>query len=596
MSRAADGLTGGRARPTGARPFALSLARRCALAFAFAFALPLPLAGRSLSVERLDAELLVRRDGSLLVTERLSVVFEGSWNGLVRTLPVEYPGPGGFNYHLQVGVLGAEDEQGRALRTELRRRGSELEVRIWVPGATDARRTVTLRYRVANALRFFERYDELYWNVSGGELEAVQNASARVFLPPAVRGLRVNAWEGAFGSREVAGTDTAGGNYVEARNERPLGLREGLTVDVAWDPGVVARPTALTRALLFLRGNWGLGLPLLALAVLYPLWYRRGRDPRRRPIAPRYEPPAGMDAAAAGTLLDNKPDLRDITAALVDLAVRGFLTIEEKQTAHAFGLWSSREYVFHRRQERTAWDALHPHERLLLEALFEDGRDEVSTAELVNHFYKQLPPIRNAIFDDLVGRGYYGHRPDRVLQTTLVLGTIGVVALAAGGIQLARSHGQQPLSFFVGGAIAWLIVAIFARIMPARTVRGARALEDVLGFQEFLRRVESDRLERVVKTPALFEQCLPYAMAFGVAEAWARAFDGICREPPGWYTGHNGGAFRASLFASNLDHMSSRTASAMSSAPRGSSSGSGFSGGGGGFSGGGFGGGGVGGF
>lgn len=581
--------SGGRARSAGVAA--------CALALPLLFATAAPAQTRSLEVQRLEAELLVRRDGTLLVTERLSAVFQGAWNGLVRSLPVQYPGPGQFNYSLQVRVLGAEDEQGHPMRTELNRRGGMLEVRIHVPGAVDTARTVTLRYRVTNALRFFDGYDELYWNVTPNEGElAVPNGGARVYLPPAVRGLRVNAWEGPFGARERADFDTVGANYVTVRNARPLGLHEGLTVDVAWDPGVVARPGPLTLAIRFLRANGGFGFPLLALAILYPLWYRRGRDPRPRPIAPRYEPPDGLGAAEAGTLLDNSPDVRDITAALVDLAVRGYIAIEEKEASHAFGLFKSHDYVFHRRREQAEWAALREHERVLLQALFADGtRDTVQTSELVNHFYEKLPEIRNAIFNELVLRGCYVHRPDRVKQTTMVAGTVGVVGLTYGGIWLGeRALGQGPLSFIVGGILAWLVVLLFARIMPARTVRGARTREEVLGFQEFLRRVESDRLERVVRTPELFEKCLPYAMAFGVAESWARAFDGIYQQPPTWYTGHAGGPFRASMLAMDLGHMGDRTGSAMASSPRGSSSGSGFGGGGG--SGGGFGGGGVGGF
>jgi uncharacterized membrane protein YgcG len=118
-------------------------------------------------------------------------------------------------------------------------------------------------------------------------------------------------------------------------------------------------------------------------------------------------------------------------------------------------------------------------------------------------------------------------------------------------------------------------------------------LEEVLGFQEFLTRVEGDRLERLVKTPELFEKFLPYAMALGVERAWARAFEGICREPPRWYRGGSVTDFQPRVFADRLGGMSRAAAAAMVSQPRGSG-GSGF--GGGGSSGGGFGGGGGGGF
>jgi uncharacterized membrane protein len=160
--------------------------------------------------------------------------------------------------------------------------------------------------------------------------------------------------------------------------------------------------------------------------------------------------------------------------------------------------------------------------------------------------------------------------------------------------------GQQPPQAILAGALTTIVIAGFGLVMPARTVRGARAIEELLGFEEFLRRVEKDRFERVVRTPEMFERFLPYAMAFGVEDSWARAFDDIYREPPDWYRGTSVHAFRSQLFATNMARMATVTSSAMTAAPRSSASSSGFGGGsfggGGGFSGGGFGGGRVGGF
>jgi len=138
------------------------------------------------------------------------------------------------------------------------------------------------------------------------------------------------------------------------------------------------------------------------------------------------------------------------------------------------------------------------------------------------------------------------------------------------------------------------LVAVFGYFMPARTLKGAQALEGVLGFEEFLERVESDRFERMIKTPQMFEKFLPFAMAFGVEKNWVRAFDNIFKEPPQWYRGGRfDTGFRPTHLVNNLSSMSSRAGSALSSAPRSTSGGSGFGGGGGGgFSGGGFGGGG----
>jgi uncharacterized membrane protein len=158
---------------------------------------------------------------------------------------------------------------------------------------------------------------------------------------------------------------------------------------------------------------------------------------------------------------------------------------------------------------------------------------------------------------------------------------------------LARMFGVAQLTVIVAGVATGLVICGFGYFMPARTITGARTLEKVLGFEDFLGRVEEDRFERVVKTPQMFEKFLPYAMALHVEKKWVQAFADIYREPPNWYRGPYGGAFTPYFLVNDLDMMSARAGTVMASSPR-SSGGSGF--GGGGFSGGGFGGGGGGGF
>ena len=197
--------------------------------------------------------------------------------------------------------------------------------------------------------------------------------------------------------------------------------------------------------------------------------------------------------------------------------------------------------------------------------------------------------------DELKAAGFYHHRPDRVLQTYVGIG-LGLLGVATVGLTaLSAARGYSPVMGVLAGLGTGLPVVLFGLVMPARTVRGARRLEEVLGFEEFLDRVETDRFKRMIRGPEQFEAYLPFAMAFGVEERWAKAFEDLYTEPPSWYVGSSQpGSFRTSNLVSRLDSMSSRTGSAMSSAPR-SSGGSGFSSGGG-FSGGGVGGGGGGGF
>jgi uncharacterized membrane protein len=140
------------------------------------------------------------------------------------------------------------------------------------------------------------------------------------------------------------------------------------------------------------------------------------------------------------------------------------------------------------------------------------------------------------------------------------------------------------------------IVCGFGWFMPARTQAGARALEGILGFEDFLAHVESDRFNRMIKTPEMFEKFLPFAMALGVEKNWSKAFQGIYTQPPQWYQGGSyGPIFYPYMFTNDLNSMSSLASTAMTSAPRssgGSAWGGDGGGGGGGFEGGGFGGGG----
>jgi len=568
--------------------------RRFLFALLLVAAAAAPAAGRSLVIQSFDVTVTVNPDGTIDVTEVIRPRFTGSWNGIYRTIPVEYRTPQGFNYTLLLDLESATDEHGSPLRVESSRERHYRKFKIWVPGARDATRTVILHYRVRNGLKFFEEHDELYWNVTGDEWEIpIENASANIELPSGATGLRALAFTGSYGSAEHDADVEIQPNGVRIRMRRPLNFREGLTAVVGWDKGLVHEPGAGEKVWLFLRSNWPLLVPLVIFLVMFRLWYMRGRDPHLRAIPTQYGPPEGLTPGEVGTLIDNSADMRDITATLVDLAVRGFLVIEEKEEEKMLGLWKEKDYVFHRRRKDK--EGLKPHESRLLDAVFSGHGDRVELSDLQNKFYKSIPDIRNDIFGGLLKRRFYLARPDKVKRGYLIAAAVLAFLSFWGGGFLSQMTGMAFGTFLAAGLVSAGIVGGFGLLMPARTKEGARTLEHVLGFEEFLDRVEADRMERMVRSPELFEKYLPFAMAFGVEKNWAKAFEGIYSQPPEWYRGYGYPVFSPYNFTRSLSGMSTRAGSVMASAPR-SSGGSGFGGGGGGFSGGGFGGGGGGGF
>jgi uncharacterized membrane protein YgcG len=581
------------ARPTVTRRLTLLLS-----VFLSLLALAAPATAKERHLKKFFSEIVVMPSGSVDVTENITFQFVGSpWHGINRYIPVEYSGPRGLNYTLFLDVKDITDETGAKLRYETSRERHYLNLKIYIPNADDSTRTISVHYTVSDALKFFDDHDEFYWNVTGDEWSIpIESAGAHIVLPDGATNLRAKAFTGAYRSTGRDADVQVSGTGVDVQTRDPLPLHEGLTIAVAFDKGAVREPTALSRLLLYLRSNWPLFIPIVAFFAMFWWWWTHGRDPRLRPIAAQYQPPDNLSPGEVGTLIDNSVDMRDITATIVDLAVRGYVVIEETKQDHLLGLSHSKSYIFHLKKSRAEWNSLKPHEQELLDGIFAGGNagDAVPLDALHNTFYANIPSIRNQIFASLVGDGYYAQRPDSVRSSYILFGIVTGIILVVGGIWVANHSGMQPLPFIVAGVLTGAILCGFGWFMPARTQAGARALEGVLGFEDFLAHVESDRFNRTIKTPEMFEKFLPFAMALGVEKNWSRAFQGIYTQPPQWYQGSYGPGFYPYMFANDLGSMSSMASDVMTSAPR-SAEGSAFGGdggGGGGFEGGGFGGGG----
>jgi uncharacterized membrane protein len=559
--------------------------------------LALPAAARDWRVADFHTTIAVMPDGTSVITERITCQFIGQFNGIYRTIPVEYPGPHGTNYTLFLDVRGVTDQASQPLKYEKKRDGAYLKLKIYVPGAEDATRTVQINYTVRNAIRFFDDHDELYWNVTGNDWPVpIDHASAYVSMPDNAAGsLRGQAFTGVYRSVDQEATVKIEGKSLFFETTNPLPMRGGLTIDVFVPKGILEEPGALTRAVWWLRSNSIVFLPVFAFAVMFTMWWYKGRDPESgMSVAPMYDPPEGMSPAELGTLVDDRVDGRDITCTLIDLAVRGYLRIEENTEQVLF--WKTREYTFQLIKPREQWGDLRPHEREILSKVFQFGQDSTPLSSLKNKFYTAVPTIKEQVFAALKSKGMYSVDPSsangyRMLAVILIAAPFVILQVTG-----KASFFLSPAVAIASIALAVIIVLLFGYFMTAKTLKGVRTRIAVLGLQEFLTRVEEDRLRRM--PPDTFEKFLPFAMALGVEDRWAQKFQGILQTPPSWYSGHYpGGAWNPIYFSNSMQSLSSQTYSTFVSAPRSSSSGSGFSGGGGGgFSGGGFGGGGGGAF
>ncbi len=566
-----------------------------------------PAFARSWRIAHFDTRCTIAEDGTVLVEEEIHPLFQGTYNGILRDIPVEYPGPDGTTYRLLVKVVSVTDEGGAPIKFEQSSRNQRvaggavhqfLVLKIYAAG-TDTERTVHISYRVQNAIRYFKDFDEFYWNATGLDwLVPIDAATATVALPAtAANQLQAKAYTGTYGSRGEDATVTMDGANVSFDANHPLAARNGLTVDVRIPKGVLTPPSALTRIGWFVSGNPGVFLPLWALIVMFAIWWFKGRDAESGlSVAPMYEPPSGMTPAEAGTLITDDIEARDITCTVIDLAVKGYLKIIE--TENKVLLFTHKDYILRLMKPRAEWQGLAAHEEEILNNLFpEVTAEETTLSDLKNRFYIALPSIRQEILGALQAKNLYATDP----ETAKGLAVTGVLVIALPFLWLQMTGRIRlfgaPTVLLVGVALSALIVYLFSRHLSAKTVVGARARVQCMGFKEFLTRVDGDRIRRM--PPDTFERFLPYAMAFGVEQHWAQAFQGIITEPPTWYVGAGYGMgmmWNPLMFCGAMNSFSSSAFQSFSAAPQASSGGSGFGGGfgggGGGFSGGGFGGGG----
>jgi uncharacterized membrane protein YgcG len=468
--------------------------------------------------------------------------------------------------------------------------------------------------------------DEFYWNAVGeGWTIPISNATVTVVSPTGA--LKAQCFAGTRGV-----TDPCDGQKVAGTNvtftQAYLTSGQPLSVDTLYPQGTFATDPALVaisdvaRAFALNAGTIGgaavilcAGLFLLVRSLrttavddqfagltpgLTPVGPSDGTVTKRNyktPVAVRFDPPAGMRPGQIGTLIDEKADPRDVTATLVDLAVRGYLRIDDAGEK-AVGVFS-KEHDYTLVKLREADSALFPYEVSLFEALFAGGT-QVKLSDLKTTFSTSMARVQKELYANVTLLGWFKRNPQGARAAwagsgiaVLLVGLLGTFFLAQ-----ATRLALLPVPLILLGV---MILATTGNA-PARTAKGTAALQDARGFELYLTKAEANQL-RFEEGEDLFSKYLPYAIAFGVADKWAKKFEELARQgqklaEPTWY----GGGFVYGAFWANaaglgdrMNQFASFADAAMTAPTPGSSGGSGF-GGGGGFSGGGGGGGGGGGW
>ncbi|MFD0773032.1 DUF2207 domain-containing protein [Streptomonospora algeriensis] len=455
----------------------------------------------------------------------------------VRTFAVREPYDAEHSRLYEISGISAVDGSGREIPVSTEEGGGTLDVRLDTAGRSEA----VLRYTVRGAVDPVGGGTELEWTAVGGYSRTV--AETTVVVDAAVPPMALSCTAGQVRSSiYCTSSDMGGHEAVRARflqtdmePEESLHIVVGYPADTIGGEAIVERDWSLQSAFAITPATataFGL-LLLVPVGVLIALIRIRGRDERAlrteaaagdsAPVdasgaggeagSVRFRPPDGVHPGQIGTLIDEQADVVDITATVVDLAVRGHLTIRELPHAQ----YSATDW----RLDKAAGpvdDDLLGYERLLLDALFQHTH-QVKLSELSRSgFPERLAEVREELYRDMVRLKWFANKPnvERNRWTTAGIGITALGVVLTVLLAVATQWAFTALAVVIAGAA----VTVGAQYMPAKTRQGSVVFAHTMGFRSYLLSAGAEDVPPAHRV-SVFSRYLPYAVIFDTVDRWA---------------------------------------------------------------------------
>ena len=549
-------------------------------------------AQEAFTIKNYRVEVKVNKDASLDISELIEVHFTEERHGIIRKIP--------FKYEIQslpAGTQKAEQQlmSGGYIRTiveDIKVPGWDFDVstsgdykNIKIGSAkeyVDGNQQYIITYRVLNAINFFQDHSELYFNLIGDQWNTtIQSADFKVELYNTLSATPTYfVATGSYGSKEnKTATKWIDNKTFIGHTTQPLNDYQGLTVGIQFPKDFLIKPDYR-----FHRLGWML-LPFLVFVVMLYTWKKWGKDDEVT-VQTEYYPPENISPGISGYIIDGKLDKRDLTALIPYWGAGGFLQVNEIEKSSLFGIIKNKDYEFVKLKELS--ESALSFEKTLFAGIFKTG-DKVKLSDLKNVLYTTMNSAKSELEAD-INMGDYYVKYSRGMGCLFT--GMGLISLGLGLFNLVVDWWEN---LWLGVALiaSGIILISFGALMSKKTKKGTLLYQKLLGFKEFIKSVEKDRLQEFLKQDEnYFDKVLPYAIVFDMADKWKDKLKGLEVPPPKWYSGHYSGAnFNTMMFMNSLDHSMNAMSGSFYSSP-GSSGSSGGSFGGGGSSGGGFGGGG----
>ncbi|MDP4038630.1 MAG: DUF2207 domain-containing protein [bacterium] len=549
-------------------------------------------------ITNFNSQIVVSKENIATITETINYDFAGNYrHGIKRYLPISTKISGtNQSYYYNFKFVEASIDNGQ-VRSDQSQSGNWEIIRLGDPDKTITDQHIyKITYQIWPVATKDNGGDYINWNITGNQWEIpIDKATGSVTFEPDVQILNSRCYTGAAGSTQQDCLVTSSTNSLQISANSSINPGQGLTLNSLITQNSFTNYLAPSNAPPI---DWKkyIGFVIGGLAVLIGMiwrffsWMADKRKLANQTIIAQYEPPDDLSPAEMGLLNDNRANMTEITATLIDLAVRGYIKIEQIQAKSTF---KKAQYRLHLLK---SYSDVRDFEKTLLDMVFltsenEDGHKVINLKDIKrDDAAVAIQTVQNSLKDSLQDKGYYAKPPKKKYTGKLWIGFIVIVVVGYVLIKVSTA--------FSGSLFGWvfaLIGVIIGTALTKRTRYSDRGYKEwalVAGFKLFLSVTEKDRLkfsDAPQKNPKLFNKFLPYAIALGVERDWARQFEGMdLKKSSDWYYSPYG-SYTPLIIASSLssDFSSSVSSSFTPSSSSGGYSSGGFSGGGGGGGGGG---------
>ncbi len=550
------------------------------------------------------SRIVINQNTSLTITEQIDYTTEFEKHGIYRYIPVSY-NKDGQKEILQISDVTVSDLNGDKIPFTKTSDGVFLTLKIGDSDSTfSGEKTYVIEYTVERGINQFSDHNELYWDITGEGWQFPVLESSATIVSQSADILEADCFSGIVGNDDGLCNFELGKNQATFEYAQAISYGDNMTV-VLKLPKVSALqfPTPTELRLLYIKHNWPLFLLPFPILIMFLWWYKKGRDHEflsqnvfdlegssptklrsvfklkyREPMV--YEPLKSLTPGEAGSVLDEKVDVQDIVAEILELARKKYLKIEVSEKKVLFS--TTREYEFTKlsdivdqtgKQNKKQIQELTEVQSYLFAELFKTG-DTVKLSSLKGTFYTVIAQAKTKLEASLVTKNVYTDNPMKVRGIGMLF-----FFILLGGVFAILIQTLIPLGIVWPIAILVLqlpLGLVLAYNLPQKTAVGTNLWLQARGLRATIKR--GAWREKIKEKNLFIEEVLPFAVAFGVVDQLAKDMDELKLQPPSYMNSAHLNAWTMSQFVGGF---SKEVGSSLAYNPSssGSSGGSGFSGG-----------------